>query len=59
MGVLWVFMSIYGCLWVSVSLWVSKGFCESIGIYGCSWVSMDVYKYVSVSMGVMGVYGYL
>ena len=28
------------------------------GIYGCLWVSMDVYGYLRVSMGFMGIYGF-
>ena len=40
-------------------IWVSMGSCGPIGIYRCLWVSVDVYGYLSVSMGVMGVYGYL
>ena len=48
---LWVFMSIHGCLCVSVGLWVFMGV---MGINGCLWVSMDVYGYLRVSIGVYG-----
>ena len=59
----WVFMSVYGYLWVS---WVSMGVYGSLwmfmGIYEClwaSWVSIGIYRFLWVSMGGMGVYGYL
>ena len=36
-------MDTYGCLWVSVGLWVFMGV---MSINGCLWVSMDVYGYL-------------
>ena len=50
----WVYMVVYGCLWVSTGfyecLWM---FMEILlGFYGCSRISMRVYRF-------SGVYGYL
>ena len=36
-------MSFYGCLGVSVGLWVFEGV---MGIYGSLWVSMNDYGYL-------------
>ena len=44
-GFLWVVMSFYVCLGVSVGLWVFVGV---MGIYGSLWVSMNVYGFMRV-----------
>ena len=45
-GYLWVFMGMYGCLWVAVDV---------CGCNECLWVSMGVWGF----MGILSVNGYL
>ena len=47
--VLWKSMSVYGNLWINMSMWVSRG------IYGILWVFLRIHAY----LWVVGGYGYL
>ena len=51
-GYLWVSMSTHRCLWISGRLWVFMGIYGCLWFYGCLWVFMGVWVF-------MGLYGCL